>query len=800
MTATCALAGVDNSSERLSESQFSTFSPGYINAAKQKTDAVINQLNIRKSFMDSVTEFVKGKLANKVTEDSQNAVAPELKRKKGSGAEQAVKTGEAVSLSVIAVSNPNNAVVEQALTEISNNRGVDSGNIKYEGLSNGSVAFTWMEGSVLRSQIYDQNAKSLVENFVNASGSGDYLLKALTNDTFVLGYNNAGTKFKIYNADGSVYKDEFSGGSAKLIGIDCGEKASITALSDGRFAVAWSTNSYSYDGDNESYSSAPHAYFKIFDSEGKSSANIALIAPRDESWNIHWNWDPKISMLASGDIVASWHYNQKSYFQIFDSSGVAIKGMETARSLSSYNTQEANIRTLSDGSFLISWSGGPGGWVSFVQKFDSEGNAMDVAKRICTNLGGAQHDPTITELSNGNFLVTNYTLIAGGNSGYYATIYDSELDSVISSYKFNSVIPKYITDIKIDAMALANGTFSLAWYNPTGDYSYNQFDSKGELLERSQILDMGPSRSAASERSVADIFLSDLTRMYKTLNDSLYSYISDTTLNPVSADKTASIFKGLIANKGAIMNAESGGLYAAKVNDIVESLAIESTLAIPVDIVQSTKAQEMEIALILAGILNNPTEDQKNILNAVEALLVEINAIEEASLSPEAIRKTENDLLQMVAAILIAQAIPDLLKEGDVSNIKDTFSELNSVKSRILIEYGESIKPYYEEMKKLLSDNIAILQLNNIISKNMAEQELAKLEPNGVDKILEKLRKASNKSFDEEYILQQEAKYRKQYIDPNKKVIEDKMKDMMKDFTKRLSGILEETKGKGRER
>jgi DNA-directed RNA polymerase sigma subunit (sigma70/sigma32) len=147
----------------------------------------------------------------------------------------------------------------------------------------------------------------------------------------------------------------------------------------------------------------------------------------------------------------------------------------------------------------------------------------------------------------------------------------------------------------------------------------------------------------------------------------------------------------------------------------------------------------------------------------------------------------------VAASILIAQAIPDLLKEGDIANIKAIFIELNTSKASIMLGYQKSTKPYYDEIKKLLSKNIALLQLNDIISKGILEKELATLEPSEVDKILNKMRKAEKKTFEEEYMLQQEAKYRNQYIDPNKKLLEENMKLMMKNFTGRLSKVLEST-------
>jgi hypothetical protein len=215
----------------------------------------------------------------------------------------------------------------------------------------------------------------------------------------------------------------------------------------------------------------------------------------------------------------------------------------------------------------------------------------------------------------------------------------------------------------------------------------------------------------------------------------------------------------------------------------------QSALAIPIG---EANAQEMEIALKLANIMKNPTEDQKFILATVETLLKDVKNMEDQTGSPE-LKKASDDLLQMVASVLIAQAIPDLLKEGDVASIKNIFSDLDNSKGRILMDYQESTKPYYNEMVKELSRNMSLLQLQNILNNSMTKEELEKLPRSDIDKILEKLRQAKDKSSQAQYILQQEEKYRSKYLDPNKKLLEEHMKDMMKSFTQKLSKVLEST-------
>ena len=48
--------------------------------------------------------------------------------------------------------------------------------------------------------------------------------------------------------------------------------------------------------------------------------------------------------------------------------------------------------------------------------------------------------------------------------------------------------------------------------------------------------------------------------------------------------------------------------------------------------------------------------------------------------------------------------------------------------------------------------------------------------------------------FEVSYILQQDAKYRKEYLDPQNKILEEAMKMMLNGFTSRISKALENKK------
>ena len=86
-----AYSAVSDSSDRLSNDQAGVFSPGYINATRQRTNEIINQSSKPKSFMENAIEYVKSRLGNDVGEDAANKVTPELKKKTSGTGENTTK-------------------------------------------------------------------------------------------------------------------------------------------------------------------------------------------------------------------------------------------------------------------------------------------------------------------------------------------------------------------------------------------------------------------------------------------------------------------------------------------------------------------------------------------------------------------------------------------------------------------------------------------------------------------------------------------------------------------------------------
>jgi predicted RNA-binding protein with PIN domain len=156
----------------------------------------------------------------------------------------------------------------------------------------------------------------------------------------------------------------------------------------------------------------------------------------------------------------------------------------------------------------------------------------------------------------------------------------------------------------------------------------------------------------------------------------------------------------------------------------------------------------------------------------------------------EELAKAENECLQVISAVFLAQALPDLLKEGDMTRIRDIFSEVKSTKDGLIEKYRDSVKPYYESMAKEIMNNMVALQDKEILAKTLTKEAILKLTPKEIDEVMNKIKADPNKTQEEESILQQEAKYRAMYIIPNQKLLEASMKTLLNDLANKLYTIL----------
>lgn len=298
---------------------------------------------------------------------------------------------------------------------------------------------------------------------------------------------------------------------------------------------------------------------------------------------------------------------------------------------------------------------------------------------------------------------------------------------------------------------------------------------------------VGPSLTLPSDDIFRDFILFS---PYDFTSDFFISLDDERFPDPLSGKTIASIFSGLFVNMDTFLGEDKDEINEALVAELVEDLLDTAALSVPITGID-TRAQEIEIALLLVKIMKNPTEDEKLMLDAIAALMEEAKNIEEETGSDE-LKQASEDLVQVAATVLLAQALPGLLKEGDVSSMKAIFGELNDEKSHILLEYHNAAKAYYTSIVKELASNMVVLQIKDILAEDMTEEKLAKLSFKQIDEIIDKIQKLKERTHTEEYILNKEAEYREKYLVPAMEKLEESMKLLLGAFTQRLFAVLDD--------
>ena len=700
-------------------------------------------------------------------------------------------------------------------------------------LANGNIVVFWNQtdsegNSSIKSQIFDVNGNAVLSTPTTLSDNGGWIdnVTTLSNGNIAVFWegrgseNNSYVKAQVLDSNGKAMLS-----TPTTLSDVGGYVNNVVTLENGNIAVLF------YGGADNSLET------QILDPNG----NTLLASPITLSQ--HYASGVNIITLSNGNIAVFWSENWESEkAQIFDMNGNLITSTSTAMLGDNVNNLD-NVTILSNGNIAVFWTAADGG--IDVQVFNPNGKAVSSVVVMGGDDSGMTFFENVTALDNGNIAVfwgeqtpdfhqslSMQILGANGNTlfaapvmlttdeasngaridkiatfanGNIAVFWSEGVNGMAGSTKLqifnmngNAILAAPITiddGISIGGGSftnLANGDMVIFWNNSTSSFetsvldAYGNFHSADILQPPARIVsltEMGNSiyANASINPLNVDIAYNDPT-----------SYTAQArSLATAASGDVSGAFRALLMDKNLSLSQDitpAGGYVDASGKaeaDLLKESAISASL-------EMFSAQDIEAAMRLASIMKNPTEDQKFIISAIKALLLDTSKFAEdpSGKANAELKKAEKDLLNMVANVLLAQAMPDLLNKGDMANIKSIFSNLNNVKGKIMLQYEQAIKPYYENVLRDIAKNMSTLQTQNVLSANMSKEELDKLPPSELDKILEKMKKQEKKTFEEEYILQQEAKYRSTYLDPNKRKLEEDMKGLMKDFTSQIGDVL----------
>ena len=241
------------------------------------------------------------------------------------------------------------------------------------------------------------------------------------------------------------------------------------------------------------------------------------------TWEPSSQHDPSITGLADGNYVVTWQDDSGHdggsgadiRGQVFTPSGAPL-GEEFRVNTTTYQTQsDPSIASLSDGGFVITWEsdyqdGDSSYYNIYGQRFDANGSS--VGDEFMANVDRTirdQHDPSVTGLDNGEFVITWSDESTSSRSSELGSGFDNS-DWAVFGQKFTTVggdtpstdgdlfqVNTYTSSNQYNSGAnsgealasLSDGGFVKVWesYNQDGDGGYyniygQQFDASGNTV------------------------------------------------------------------------------------------------------------------------------------------------------------------------------------------------------------------------------------------------------------------------------------------------------------------------------
>ena len=290
---------------------------------------------------------------------------------------------------------------------------------------NSAAQFGGHQGIAL--QRFDASGTKVGGEIIVAGSYGNYAgnsaVTALSNGGFAVSWVQNGngnnqdydnTFVQLYDAQGAAVGSPVQVNSTVVYSQ---YEPSITALADGGFIVTFNDNS-AYANNN--YNQATDVRAQIFSSTGAKVGGEFMVNSNVDGDQYQSN----VVTLASGNFVVAWQDsssgNSNVLGQMFTASGQRVGGTMTLGNVSDGSSkQSVSLTALANGGFVAAFTsyrndGTQNYHDVHATLFDSSGNQVGIELVINTTSLGSQHQPAISALSDGSFVI-----VWVDNSAYY---------------------------------------------------------------------------------------------------------------------------------------------------------------------------------------------------------------------------------------------------------------------------------------------------------------------------------------------------------------------------------------------
>lgn len=371
-------------------------------------------------------------------------------------------------------------------------------------LEGGGFVVSWMslfqDGIFfsLRGQVFDADGTAVGSEIEIGSNSEaqqtDSVLTALPDGGFMAAWSNGEIMAQRYDSLGNLVDDEFQ---VNTYDSDGQTVPSIATLSDGGIVITW--NSSGQDG------SGLGVYGQIYNADFTTQGSEFHI-PTQTSGGQHTS---VVTQMNDGGFMVAWESagqdgsNKGVFGQRYDASGVK-DGLEfQVNTYTTNNQQNITITNLTDGGFVVVWEstgqdGASGGIYGQIYNADSSVQGSEFI--INTITASNQIEASITATSDGGFVVVWRSHGNVGNGfNVFGQRYDGDGNTTGSEFLINTGVAG--TQYTPDVSTLPDGNIVVAWVSSKGDGS----SSSGIIAK----VISGTAGEASGEVSISGDFLID---------------------------------------------------------------------------------------------------------------------------------------------------------------------------------------------------------------------------------------------------------------------------------------------------
>jgi hypothetical protein len=236
------------------------------------------------------------------------------------------------------------------------------------------------------------------------------------------------------------------------------EGGRVVQLGNGDLAVLWAGQVGSAD---------TNVYMSLFTTAGVSLGSPVLVSTSNSGVQAV----PHATRLADGNIAVTWFdlagndgNGQGLLMRVMSPTGTAVSAEQVVNTTTAGDQHGPSIAALSGGGFVIAWAAPQDGSAYGVigQRFDAAGNKVGGEFVVNSYTTGDQYDPSVTGLANGGFFVVWHSADQDGSGlGVYGRCYDANGVGVGGEIRLNSTTTN--DQDMPDITELANGDLLVTW-------------------------------------------------------------------------------------------------------------------------------------------------------------------------------------------------------------------------------------------------------------------------------------------------------------------------------------------------